>query len=438
MATQTVEKAFPGDLVESLVTRGFVDYWGRVRRPSVLDLIHEYKRIAYCCANLNAYGVGQIPLKLYVKTSLSQRKARCLTKVIDDSNYNRIAYLKGFSDDVNIEEVVEHPVIDLMTHVNEIQGHYYHTLMVLTQLYLDTTGKAYWRIIDNPVLGTPAQIILIPTQLMEPKREVGSRNLVDYFEYRTGGEIERISPDEIIMILIPNLMNPYLDGLSPLEAAIQSIRVSNKLISHEDSFLENEARPDAILTPGKDNSLTADEAKAWEKKFNKKFARGQAGKIMVAEDEITYTPLTVPARDLARLEIDKWSRLGIANSFDVPLALLNLENVNRNILEGAREQHAQNGIKPRLTRLENVLNYDLIPRYDDSGRLFYMFDDPVPELKAEKLQENVQLVMNGIKTPNEARKQYGMKPHPDGDELRAINVSPELAKENKKPQKTDG
>ena len=56
--------------------------------------------------------------------------------------------------------------------------------------------------------------------------------------------------------------------------------------------------------------------------------------------------------------------------------------------------------------------------------------------------------MNGVVTPNEVRHNYDYAPLPDGNELRAINVSPELARQNerdkavddkreKKPTKTD-
>ena len=66
-----------------------------------------------------------------------------------------------------------------------------------------------------------------------------------------------------------------------------------------------------------------------------------------------------------------------------------------------------------------------------TGTLFFAYDNPVPEDQEAKLQENVQLTMNGIITPNEARKEYNRKPLPDGDALRAINVSPDLARQNK-------
>ena len=85
-----------------------------------------------------------------------------------------------------------------------------------------------------------------------------------------------------------------------------------------------------------------------------------------------------------------------------------------------------------MERFISNLNEDLLPRFDDSGRLFLAYDNPVPEISEIKLQENVQLLMNGAKTPNEVREEYKLPPLPGGDVLMPINVSPDIARQNER------
>ena len=162
-----------------------------------------------------------------------------------------------------------------------------------------------------------------------------------------------------------------------------------------------------------------------------KFTYGRTGGVWVPDEPVTATPVTLPPRDLARLEINKWSKNDIANAFSIPFALIADASHNRQQLDAATFMHAKYGIVPRCNRNACVWNDLFVSLYDDSGRLFLAYDDPIPENRQEKMQENVQFVMNGIKTPNEARKEYGLPPLEGGDELRPINVSPEMMRENR-------
>jgi len=415
---------------------GYLDIWQTKKAPNDFDLVKEYKRIAFACSNLNSNAVSKIPIRLYVKTGKNDKKARCSTRKLtikEIDNLQKSSYLrKQLREFLNVEEVVDHKILDLLDKVNNFPGCTGNWLRVITQLYQEIVGKAYWYVVDN-FLGVPEQLWIIPSQHITPFRNQDSKNLIDYYKFNSGGMNEkRYSIEEIIPFLMPNLKNPYVDGLSPLTAAFEANSVSNKLIAHEDGFLSNEARPDAIITPTKENPLGKDEARRIELSINKKFSRGNTGRVWVSEEELQFKPINYPPRDLARLEIHKWGKTEIANAYDTPLALLESVNINRATLEGAREQHALNCVKPRLERFVSTLNEDLLPRFDTSGRLFLAYDNPVLEISELKLQENIQLLMNGAKTPNEVREDYKLPPLSGGDELRPINVSPDLVRQSER------
>ena len=203
-------------------------------------------------------------------------------------------------------------------------------------------------------------------------------------------------------------------------------------MSHEDALLTNEARPDVIISPkDAESAFSPETAEKFERQYRLKFAFGRSGGAWVPDEPIVVTPVTIPPRDLARLEINKWSKNDIANAFSIPFALIADASHNREQLEAAELGHAKHGITPRCNRNTCVWNDLFVSLFDNSGRLFLAYDDPVPENRVEKMQESVQFVMNGIATPNERRKLHNMPPHPDGNELRAINVSPELMRDNK-------
>lgn len=447
---ESIKKSMPDGLnTANRPGRSYYDGFQRQRLPSKNILVREYKRVAYTCANLNAGAVGCAKLRLFVKKETIAQKSLLRkgveTKPISKETVDWLVeqpYLrKTLTSFVEIEEVVKHPVLELLDRVNDSKYMNNQRNTELTQLFQEINGVSYWRIENDETFDIPKNIWLLPSQFVTPvKKSNNNSNIVDFYEYRppTSDKVELYRPDELIDYLMPSLINPYVEGVSPLQSAFDANEVNNKLLSHENAFLEKQARPDVILSPDKDSEIGPDEAERLEKQYQMRFSRGRDGGVMVLESDMNLIPLSFKPSDIARLEINKWSKVDIANAFQVPFALISDTNNNRQQLEAAEAQHARHGIKPRLQRDAAVKNKQLLTRYDNTGRLFFAYDDPVPEDKEEKLQENVQLTMNGIITPNEARKEYNRKPLPDGDQLRAINVSPEMMRENRAGQGNDG
>ena len=87
--------------------------------PTINSLINDYKRYIYTCVNLNAYGCCNIELKLYVTTSKGEKKPRLKTKALTDKKKEYLLQKRYNLNNVNeIEEVVEHPVLDLLYKAN--------------------------------------------------------------------------------------------------------------------------------------------------------------------------------------------------------------------------------------------------------------------------------------------------------------------------------
>lgn len=422
---------------ERLYTRA--DWFKRQSEPSRLDLIRQFKRYVYVFSDINSKTVATHEIKLYVKTNASQRAPRLPVKEITAAKQSRLMENPEFrefnKEFAKIEEVIRHPILDLLRIVNSSNFFNYYQLIYFTQLYLEVVGTAYW-FIQNDLLQRPQELWILPPQYMEPKRDPGSKNIVDYYEYNPGeSPAQKFSPDEILSFRFADLNNPYTSGFSPAKAAWEAIIVDAKLMSHLNGTLDNEARPDAILS-AKDG-MTADQATNLERKFNLRFGRGKSGGTYVSEEEISFMPIEWPIRDIARLEINKNAKLDAANCFGVPIALVESQSINRATLEAAQIQHGRYTIRPRQKNILGVLNSEaFLGRWDNSGRLFLLFDDPVPEDEAIKLQKWTGLVQAGIAMPNEAREDYNLPPHPDGDKLQSANEA--KAESNRDQQRTSG
>lgn len=423
----------------------YADWFKRQREPDRLDLIKQFKHYVYVFATLNSDTVATYEPKLYVKTNASQRAPRVPTKELSQakiakllenpsfSGWQRDGFTKEFA---KVEEVIRHPILDLFRTVNSSGFFNQYLLFKFTQLYLEVVGSAYW-FIESDFLQRPQAIWLLPSQFVEAKTEPGSKNYVDYYEYNpaNGGQVQKFLPEEILHFRFADLNNPYTNGLSPTKAAWETVILDGKLRSHLNATLDSEARPDAIISAKE--GFSSDQANNLERKFNLRFGKGRSGGIYVAEEEINFVPIEWPIRDIARLEINKFSKVDIANIFGVPIALAESTSINRAVLEAAQIQYGRYAIRPRQRNLLGVLNSEkFLGRWDNSGRLLLLFDDPVPEDEAIKLQKWTGLVQAGIAMANEAREDYHMPPHPDGNKLQSANQA--KAEANRDQQRTSG
>ena len=211
---------------------GTVDYFKRQTEPAKRDLIKQFKRVVFSCANINSDSVACKKLRLYVKTSATQRKPRVPTKPVKTAQLNFLLQNYGqhnfFKEFATVEEVIEHPILRLFKFVNESNFSDEYSLFKDTQLYLEIVGTAYWFLdTTGSIFGTPNQIWLLPSHFVEPKRNPGSTNFVDYYEYNsgTGVPIEKFKPEEILVFKFTHLENPYVAGFSPTRAAWEDIAI---------------------------------------------------------------------------------------------------------------------------------------------------------------------------------------------------------------------
>jgi HK97 family phage portal protein len=391
----------------------FVDAYRRNRNPTPNELLAELKNTAWACASINAAVCASFPPRLFVTTRPGQPRPKCLTRALPrrtDRLLRASPHLQQHTKSVDrIEEVTDHPLLTLLAKVNPVHNAF--DLWELTTLYQEVHGGAYWYL-DRGPLGTPQAIWILPSQNVTPRREPDSRNLVDYYLYRTGTREQRFAPEDVIHFRYPDPRDPYTGGLSPLRACYEQVSLTSDFAAFKKAKFENHAIPDALISP--EEILGEEERDRLEAQWNARLRRGGTGKVVVAESALKVQLLAHSMGDLAALADLKATKEDVANAFHIPLSFLTSETNLAN-LQAAEHQHMAKAITPRLKRRDEKLNEQLIPLYDPSGRLFLASEDPVPinrELSAKEQELNLKY---GLVTINEVRGEQGLEPVPWGD-----------------------
>jgi HK97 family phage portal protein len=408
-------KAMPTALTGGQWTgTSFVDAYRRNRNPTPNELLAELKGTAWTCASLNAGVCASFPPRLYVATHPGQSEARCLKKALTPHAERRLRRAPHLPPHVTkaqkLEEVLDHPLLTLLRQVNPVHNAF--DLWELTQLYLEVHGKAFWYLDVNPVLGIPTAIWILPAQNVTPRRRPDSPNLIDYYEYRTGSNEQRFTPDQVIFFRFPDPRDPYTGGLSPLRACFEQVALLSDFAAFKKAKFENHAIPDALVTP--DGLLGEEERDRLQTQWNTYLRRGGTGKVIVAESSMKLQLLAHSMGDLAALADMRVTKEDIANAFHVPLSFLTSETNLAN-LQAAEQQHMAKAISPRLLRRDEKLNEQLVPLYDPTGRLFLASEDPVPDNFENGLKDLELRLKFGVVAINEVRQAEGLEPVPWGD-----------------------
>ena len=220
-----------------------------------------------------------------------------------------------------------HPVIDLLRAPNPAQGRAELLEALFGQLLL--TGNAYLEAVG----GTAGQLPLELHVLRSDRMSIvpGADGWPVAFEYAVGGRKHRFSAvDGLSSICHIKSFHPLDDhyGLSPLQAAAQSIDVHNSASRWSKALLDNAARPSgAIVFKGADGqgSLSNDQYDRLveEMESHHQGARN-AGRPMLLEGGLDWKPMGFSPSDMEFQKSKEAASREIALAFGVPPMLLGI------------------------------------------------------------------------------------------------------------------
>jgi|GEM_PF-1144560 len=387
-------------------------------RQSHKELMTRYSGWAYICASRNGSAIAGIPLKLYATRATGEMKAGRGVKAIGKSCkrstlhelQRRYPRHKALQLAEEVEEIVEHPMLNLLQNVNSTANRF--DTLEQTSVFLDCVGNAYWYVARDS-MGLPQEFWCLMSQWMfvVPDEQKAVKGYLYGVDPRTQTAFE---PDDIIHFRTSNPLSQFY-GLGCIEAALMAIDRYMAMDTYERSLNDNMGVP-SLWIQYKTGQLEEKKRMELEQAWNNRF-KGvkRAGKVAVTDNEYDIKEIGMAPREMGFSEGRRWTRLEIADAFGVPLALLDTENVNLANAKTALYQYMKFSIAPRLKRIEAKLNERLVPYYNEP-RLVLAFDNCVPADDEYQLREDQAYVSMGVVTVNEVRQRKGLDPVPWGDE----------------------
>lgn len=391
----------------------------RIVRADSSNIMYFLNGFIYSCCSINASNVAAQNLHLYATVNNDSEKFLHNNRILSK---DKIEYIKEEStvkslsrvrNADNMVEILEHPILDLLNSINSFNNLF--ETFELTSMYLDMIGDAYWWV-KRDKLGIPYEMWVLQGQYVKiiPSKSEFIKGYLygpNVSESDINGElIDRtmaFKEDEIIHFKTPNPNSIYY-GCGAAQKVISAINRMNAMDISEQARLDNMGRPDGIINY-KAGKLEYGQMNRYQKLWNNAIGGpNKAGKIIVMDEDFDLKTLGFSPRDMEYLSGRVWSLKEVCSAFNIPYSFMDTSDTKKATSEVSERWYAKNGILPRITRIQEKLNEKLVPMFDTNERMFLLYDNPVPEDRRLKLEENVGYVNAGIITVNEARLNLGL------------------------------
>ena len=340
----------------------------------------------YACVRVLAESVASLPLHLYKRGTAGNR-----------------------------EKAEEHPLFFLLhDEPNPEMTSYVFRETLMTHLLL--FGNAYAQILRNGKGEVLGLYPLMPNR-MSVERDDGGRLFYRY--YRFDREPPNQEQSHVILmpqdvLHIPGLSYDGLVGFSPIAACRNAVGAGLAADTYSGKFFANGAAPSGVLQhPGliKNPERLRD---SWNTAYG---GAGNAGKVAILEEGMTFTPVSISPQDAQLLETRKFTVEEICRIFRVPPHLVqNLDRATFNNIEQMSIDFVMYSLMPWLVRWEQSMAKVLLS-HDDKRRFEIRFnvDGLLRGSHKERYEAYAVGINNGFLCPNDVRRLENMDVIPDGD-----------------------
>ena len=379
---------------------------------TVNALVQKNVSWVYAMIDRNGKAVADQCLRLYAKRPTTGSKSRFPSRSVSDSRYKYLCkspHLQKFvSDQEDIEEITDHPFLDV---IHRGGGHYIrYDLFYLLTNSMDSTGNGYW-LKDMGPLQVVTDIWPMLPQLVSPVAD--KKNFLQYYEYGVGNSKLKIPREKVVHYKYASLRHPFI-GSGPLEAGCEAADLGMAMNNYEVAMFRNGGTPDVKLTYPEGVRVDGKEKDKIRRDYERKFSQPHnAGKMITLTEGADVVPFSISPKEMSYLKGRQWSRDELAAIFGVPVTFFALDGVVKANLSAAVEIYMRMTIKPKLTVIEETMNEQLLPDFDEN--LFVAYDNPVPEDDEFRLKEITARLLAKYSSINEERALDGLDPVPWGD-----------------------
>lgn len=295
-----------------------------------------------------------------------------------------------------------------------VQPHSRYTfedVLEITSQQLDLIGEAFWYVLSETEGGTAFGWEPLPSHLIEGPGYNSETMTWDGWRYNAPQQgVVRLADVDTIFTRIPHPREP-MRGMSAVEAAGLSHDMDLYAKAYGTSILEGGGLPVGILSI--DGPVTPAQATDIQEAWRQRRAEGRDA-ISVVGEGATYQSLGVSIRDVEFVNLSRMNRDQILAIFGVPAGKLGLiEDVNRANDKGIDLTYTRDTLSPRLARIADAVNRNLLPRLGIPGVI--RFENVVPADRDFELRQANDAFDRGAITIDEYREANGMEPLESGE-----------------------
>lgn len=282
----------------------------------------------------------------------------------------------GAGPDAEREEVTVHAALDLWSRPN---GFYTQSEFIESvQQHHELTGEMWWVIARDPRSTIPLELWPVRPDRMEPVADA-RRYLVGYVYHGPDGEDVPLELDEVIFVRRPNPDDPYR-GISAVAAALVHIEGASFAAQWNRNFFKNSAEPGGIVKV--ERKLSQPEFRMLRQRWGEQHQGvAAAHHVAILEGGMEWVERKYTQRDMEFVKLREATREDIREAFGFPKPLLGaVDDVNRANADAAEYVFSKWVLVPRLDRIKQALNADLLPLFGPAGaELEFDYDSPVTE-----------------------------------------------------------
>jgi len=271
-------------------------------------------------------------------------------------------------------ELDRHPLLDMLARPNQRQAG--ASFMEALYGHLMISGNAYCELVDAGP-GAREMHLLRPDRVSVVTDADGWPVALDHGTGRAKRRIALKSEDGPGALHL-RMFHPLDDhyGLSPLEAAAQSLDIHNAASEWNKALLDNAARPSGALVYRAGANLTEEQFARLKAELEAAFSgAANAGRPMVLDGGLDWKSLSLTPAEMDFIELKHVAAREIALAFGVPPMLLGIpgDNTYANMAEANRMFWRQT-VVPLVRRVADDLSFWLAPAFGAELRIIPEFD----------------------------------------------------------------
>lgn len=322
-----------------------------------------------------AFNFAATPWRVYRVGKPNGRARR--SRAVQDAGYvQRKRLMRELSDQGQLQEIEDHPLIELLGRANPWMT--WLNARKLTQTYLEIKGEAFW-ILERNGIGAPVEFWPVPPTWITrtPTEEDPS------FEMTLRGQRSDLPAEDVIWFRDLDPANPFGRGIGLGESLGDELETDEYASKMLKTFFQNRGKPDMLVAV---KGAKVEELRRAKQKFEEQH-RGfsRAFRSFWHSGDVTVHELQSSFNEMELAKLRTWERDIVVNVFGVPPEILGiLANSNRATVTEARRIFASEVLIPRLEFMRAEMQAKLVPMFDD--RILLDYESPEPDDEEMQLQ----------------------------------------------------